>query len=136
MFEHVNELAVVVASVLSVAVGSIWYSPLMFGTAWIKSLGLTPADEELTPKEAILVTVKGVITQTVFFFIIAQFITFSKFESIPLTMLGSYVTVLLISYMVSVVVWERRTLSYLFINAGYGVLALWGGMSIIAFWPW
>ena len=136
MFEHVNELAVFVAAILSVAVGSIWYSPLLFGKPWMRSAGLTVEDEELSTKEAMVVTVKGVLVQAVFFFVVAEFISVSQTALIPLTTLGVALATLLVSYMVSVVVWEGKSFTYLFIHAGYGTLALLGGIGVIAFWPW
>lgn len=37
----VNYLAVFLAALSSMVVGSIWYAPKVFGTAWMKSAGLT-----------------------------------------------------------------------------------------------
>lgn len=132
MFTGIHELSVLVSAVLSVAIGSIWYSPLLFGRPWMRAAGLTVEDEELSGTEAFLLTVKGVLLQTVFFFAVAALM--SQAES--LLTLGALLSVLLVSFMVSAVVWERRPLSYLLIHAGYGVLALATGIGIIAYWPW
>lgn len=136
MFENVNELAVLVSAILSVAVGSIWYSPLLFGKLWMRTAGLTVADEDIPLREASILAAKGVLIQAVFFSIVAQFVVIAQMEAIPLTTLGIFVVILISSYMMSVVVWERRPLAYFLIHAGYGALAVAGGMSIIAFWPW
>jgi hypothetical protein len=37
----VNWLAVVVATVLAFALGALWYSKALFGTAWMQEIGLT-----------------------------------------------------------------------------------------------
>ena len=132
MFTGIHELSVFVSAVLSVAIGSIWYSPLLFGKSWMRSAGLTLEDEELTSMEAFLLTVKGVLLQTVFFFAVAVLMT----QAESLVTLGTLLSVLLVSFMVSAVVWERRPLSYLLIHAGYGILALAVGIGIIAYWPW
>lgn len=137
ILEHVNELSVFVASVISVAVGSIWYSPLLFGKPWMQAAGLTIEDEELSTKEAVVLTAKAVLTQVVFFYVIAQLIAVSaKLDALTLPTLGVALALFLVSYMVSVVIWERRSLTYLSIHAGYSALALSIGISIIVYWPW
>ena len=46
-FGHVNIFAVIVAAISAFAVGGLWYSPKMFGKAWMEEMGFT---EEDTPK--------------------------------------------------------------------------------------
>jgi len=45
MFE-VNYLSILVASVAAMAVGALWYSPVLFGNMWIKLMGFTPEQLE------------------------------------------------------------------------------------------
>lgn len=40
MFDSVNLLAVLVAAAASFVVGSLWYSPLLFGDVWMKLAGI------------------------------------------------------------------------------------------------
>jgi len=41
---NINYLAVLVAALSAFAIGSIWYSPLMFGKSWQNALGLSEED--------------------------------------------------------------------------------------------
>lgn len=41
MMVNVNYLAVVVAAVASMAVGFLWYGPMLFGNLWMKLMGYT-----------------------------------------------------------------------------------------------
>lgn len=41
---EVNYLAILVCGVMSLVLGSVWYSPLMFGKKWMKYAGFTEAD--------------------------------------------------------------------------------------------
>ncbi len=41
-----NWIAVAVAAVIGMALGALWYSPVLFGNAWLKALGKT--EEELS----------------------------------------------------------------------------------------
>jgi hypothetical protein len=43
---EVNILAVLLAGVASMAVGMLWYSPLLFGNQWMKLMGLTKKSME------------------------------------------------------------------------------------------
>jgi hypothetical protein len=40
---HVNYLAVLAAAVASFALGSLWYSPVLFANAWMKEVKVDPA---------------------------------------------------------------------------------------------
>lgn len=44
-FSSLNWLAVFIAAILSFVVGGLWYSPLLFGKAWLKEMGF--ADEDM-----------------------------------------------------------------------------------------
>src|SRR4051794_18499211 len=41
---HINWIAVVVAAISTFVLGGLWYSPLLFGRAWMVTNGLTEAD--------------------------------------------------------------------------------------------
>jgi hypothetical protein len=43
-FQNINWLSVVVATLAAFAIGSIWYSPVLFSKAWMKELKLTRDD--------------------------------------------------------------------------------------------
>jgi hypothetical protein len=42
--ESIHYPAIVVATIVSLLLGAIWYSPFVFGKAWIKEMHLTRAD--------------------------------------------------------------------------------------------
>lgn len=39
--ENINWIAIVVAAILPLVTGFIWYNPKVFGTAWMKETGMT-----------------------------------------------------------------------------------------------
>lgn len=49
---HVNFLAVLVAALLSFALGALWYSPALFAKQWVKANGLSPAKVKAMQKNA------------------------------------------------------------------------------------
>lgn len=136
MLENINEVAVVVSAILAMAIGSIWYSPLMFGSIWMKSIGLNFENGEMPTKEMIVGTLKGVFVQIVFFAILAQFASWSTSKGISLVHIASLLSVLISVHILSSVIWEKRSIAYFLINAGYTTLVLFGGLGVIAYWPW
>jgi len=49
MFEalaNVNWLAVIVCTIIAIVIGSVWYSPALFGKMWMKGNGWTKEDME------------------------------------------------------------------------------------------
>lgn len=41
---HINYLAVLVAAVLNMAIGALWYSPVLFAKPWMKAIGKSMKD--------------------------------------------------------------------------------------------
>lgn len=54
---EINYLAVVLAALSTMVVGSIWYTPKVFGNAWMKLAGLKRADLEKNGMTPIVITV-------------------------------------------------------------------------------
>lgn len=53
----INYLAVVLATLSSMVVGTIWYTPKVFGNYWMKKSGVTPSGNSRDAIRPILVTV-------------------------------------------------------------------------------
>jgi len=44
-FMNINLVAVLIAAIVSMVIGFVWYSPWFFGKAWMKSMGVVPGPE-------------------------------------------------------------------------------------------
>ncbi len=128
----INYLAVLVAAVSSFVVGSLWYSPLLFGNVWQREAKLS--DDEI--KNSNMVKIFGLT------FVLSLFISFNLAAFLgpdsTLTFglcagaaagIGWVATALGILYL-----FEKRSLRLWLINAGYhavtftlmgGILGLW-----------
>ena len=53
----INYIAVVLATLSSMIVGSIWYTPKVFGNYWMKLSGITPSGKASDAVRPIIVTV-------------------------------------------------------------------------------
>ena len=61
---EMNYLAVLVGAVISVIVGALWYSPVLFGNAWLTLVGKTKeqAEKEFSPLKIVWALVWGFVT--------------------------------------------------------------------------
>ncbi|MGV8912371.1 MAG: DUF1761 domain-containing protein [Rhodoglobus sp.] len=57
MVPEINYIAVVLATLSSMLVGTIWYSPRVFGNYWMKAANVTPSGKASDALRPILVTV-------------------------------------------------------------------------------
>jgi len=53
----INYIAVVLATLSSMVVGSIWYTPKVFGNYWMKAAGITPSGNAKDAVRPIVITV-------------------------------------------------------------------------------
>jgi hypothetical protein len=136
MFENINEVAVLVTAILSIAVGSVWYSPLFFGTIWLKSAGLRTIDTDLSQSEVVRIVLQGILAQFVFFYIIAGFVSLQSSLGLSVLEIGTPLAVLVVAGMLSQIIWEKRSWAYFLVHSGYTLAVLYSGLGIIYYWPW
>ncbi len=136
MFEYTNELAILVSAILAIAIASIWYSPVLFGGVWLKSIGRSMREEELPKTEMIGSTIKAVLAHIVFFIIVTYFIEVGEGAMQRLVTTGGFITALIFIYTVNLAIWERRPYTYVLIHTGYIAAVVFGGIGVIAYWPW
>ena len=136
MFEYVDTISIIVSALLAVAIGSAWYSPLLFGPLWMRSLGKSIADLDVPQREMFIATARAFLLQLVFFAAVAAFVSLSIVFGIPVMQFGLLLFVIIAVNMLSGVVWEGRSFTYVLVHAGYVAVILFGGMAVMRYWPW
>ncbi len=136
MFESINEVSVLVSALLAVAVGNIWYSPIVFGNIWARALGRLSNENSLSEKDIFALVSKSVVVQALFFFVLAQVLTMVEKLQFGVFEVGTLVVLLIAIQMMSVNVWEQKPISYFCIHVGYIMTITFGGLAVIAYWPW
>lgn len=127
-----SPLAVGLAALAMFLVGGIWYSPLLFGPAWARHVGLSEADQKTTMGRvfAVAAVVSLVFAVNLGFFIggksTAGFGAFAGFA----TGFGFMAMGLALSY-----VFARRPLALFLIDGGYHVAAATLAGTIIGALP-
>jgi hypothetical protein len=125
---HFNFAAILVAALMSFAIGGLWYSPLLFARAWMKEAGLT----EQQTKEAPMGRIFGLaaVASLVMAFNLAAFIGPKASLGFGL-FAGAAAAVGWVAMSLGVIyLFEQRSLKLWLINSGYQVIAytLMGGL--------
>lgn len=137
-FMFINLVAVLVASLVGMAIGALWYSPLLFGNLWMNLSGMSKADMDKAKQNGMTSRyVIAFVALLVTNYILALFVqyagatTFADGVSIgALVWLGFFAM-----SMLSTVLWENKsfllyalqTMHYLIVlTLAAGILAVWG----------
>ena len=119
---HVNWLAVVGAAVATFALGGLWYSPMVFGRAWMSENNLN--DEELRKRNMAKVFGLSFVFSLLMAANLAMFLAGAKTTTrwgATAGFLAGFGWVALAIAMIAL--FERRSWKYMFINGGYMTVA-------------
>ncbi len=136
MFEGIHEVSVLVSALLAVAVGNIWYSPVVFGKYWMRAAGSTIHDTNLSDKELFVSVLKAIVVQGIFFYMLAHILRGALAFGASIFEISLLVASVIGVQILSIVIWERKPLSYFFVHAGYISVVTFGGLAVISYWPW
>ena len=79
---HVNALAVLVAAVLTMVLGAVWYSPVLFAKQWMAAQGYTPeALEQMKRKGMIRGYAVSFLCYLVMAYVVALFASYMQATS-------------------------------------------------------
>ena len=129
MTGYLNYTEIIIASIISYIWGSIWYSPIGMGDAWLESKGITKAKMEDIIKNGefnfartcIIEFITRVIRSYVYALILYQFGPAVFWDYLYVSLLicfGFSVTENLSSWL-----WDQQTFTYFLINAGEVIIS-------------
>ena len=134
----INLIPVVIAGVINMVLGALWYSPYVLGKLWIRSMGKTPEEikENYSSASMGLTYVVNTVASLLFAYVLAHIIKFASLNTFTQGVnagfwvwLGFVVTTVIPGYM-----YESRPKMLYFIFIAYqffsiiimgGVLAMW-----------
>lgn len=120
-FTEVNYLAVLVATVATMILGFLWYSPVLFGHAWVKQQGKKM--EEMSGGGP-LTYILTALTALVGAFILALLMTLADENTIASGLsIGLLVGVSIAAKIGMNFLFESKTLGLYFITIGYHLVA-------------
>lgn len=136
MFETINETSVVAVSLLALAIGSIWYSPYLFGEVWQKVAGLTSETLSYAKSEFLRLLIGVLVANMLVFGVIAHVLTVVPRSTLSLTELAVGLMLFVGAVLFSMVLWEKRSFTYGCIHVGYAIVVIGVGVGVLQYWPW
>lgn len=117
---YINHIAVAVCAVMSLVIGGLWWSPLLFAKAWQKEAGLS--DEQLAkanPAKTFGLTfvIALLMSYNLAFFLAAPGTTWQWGIAA-----GLLTAVWVAGMFIVIALFEQRSLKYMLINCGYIVV--------------
>lgn len=117
---YINHIAVLVCAVMSLVIGGLWWSPLLFAKPWQKENGLT--DEQLAaanPLKTFGITflIAWIMSYNLAFFLGAAGTTWTWG-----LVAGLLAAVWVVGMFIIIALFEQRTVKYIAINCGYVVV--------------
>ena len=133
----INYIAVVVAAVATMIIGSFWYSPLMFGNAWLKLSGMTQKQIQEAKKKGIVKTYFiAFIVSLVMSYVLAHFVDYTEAATVSGSLqlgfwiwLGFFATTQL-----NMVLWDDKPFKLYLIHVFHYLVALLIMSVILALW--
>ncbi|MCM3905322.1 MAG: DUF1761 domain-containing protein [Pyrinomonadaceae bacterium] len=132
-FSTINYLAVLAAAVSTFVLGGLWYSPLLFGKAWMRANGFSEADLQTFSKARMF--------GWSIFFSLVMALNLAMFLSGPTTNLtwgmaaGGLAGFGWVAMAIAIVgLFENKSWKYIAINGGYMTIAFVVMGAIIGAW--
>ena len=130
--ENVNWLAVAVAGISAFVLGGVWYSPALFGKAWMKENNLSVEDVQKGNKAKIFGW--AFILSLVMAVNLAMFLSDPKIDLKMAIIYGLLTGLLIFCGIAIVALFEMKSARYIFVNGGYMIVALGLMGAIIGAW--
>ena len=131
--EHINLLAVLVAALSTFVIGGLWYSPALFGRAWMRENQFTDADVAGFSKARSFGG--SVVLALVMSLNLAFFLAADGTDLVWGMTAGALAGVGWVAAAIGIIgLFENRSWTYLGINAGYQIVAFTVMGAILGAW--
>lgn len=132
-FQSVNFSAVVIAAIANILIGSLWYSPTLFGITWMKEIGYSENDLKKGLSIKVIFLFSLLFSFITAFFMAAVLGPGSTAASGVLT--GAVIAVIFIgTAKANNMLHEHQSLKLFFIHSGYDLAAYLVMGAIIGGW--
>lgn len=135
---EVNYLAILVAAIVNMVVGAMWYAPAFFGKKWAAGLGWDEAKMKAMQKEGnngksyVINFIAALVMAYVFAHILNGWQTATISEGLQA---GFWVWLgLVATAMIGSVLWERKSWNFYAINTGYYLVVLLINGVLLTIW--
>lgn len=129
-----NTWAVLVCIVSNMIIGSLWYSPVLFGNTWLQLVGKSPADiSRADANTSLMLSIIPAALSVIFLAIILSLVNASTV--LDALIIGSILSAGLIGMSaLNLVLFEDRSLKLAILNVGYSFVSFNIAAVILTLW--
>jgi len=134
----INYLAVLVTAVISMVIGGLWYSPLLFGKLWMNLSNINQRDISKAKQKGMAMSyLAAFIGALVTSYVLAHFIDYTEATTITAGMTAGFWIWLgfIATTTLGVVLWEGKPIKLYLLNNAYSIINLLIMGAILAVWP-
>lgn len=133
---NINYLAVLIAAIVSMFIGFLWYGSL-FGKTWMKLMGFNEASMKkmkMTAKRAYIVAFIGTLISS---FVLAHFVDYVQATNISdAIQLGFWIWLgFTAPLLLGSVLWENKSVKLYLINVSHQLVSLVIASVVLTLWP-
>ena len=128
---EVSAFAVVCSAFVMVAIGALWYSPLLFGKAWVRHTGIRATDIRAGEKKRGYVV--GLFTALGMAYLLGMLVAHSEKTAYIFWGIG-FIWFFVIVEQLNGVLWRRDPIALFCIQAFRSLFSLLGGALVFYFW--
>lgn len=135
---EVNLLGVLVAAIVSMVIGSMWYSPLLFGNIWMKLSGVKfPKNKQKQQKMMLTGYGLGLLSSLVTAYVLGHFIVLMEADTAGAGAQIAFWAWLgfVLTTQFGAVIWEQRSYKLLLIGGSNMLINFLAMGVILAIWP-
>ena len=133
MLTKVNIWSVILAAIIYLIIGSLWYSPLLFGKLWIKLIGFCDEDFK-TNKPMWLILALSFLSAAIAAFMISAVLG-PQSSAVTGAIVGGVVAVCWISMSkLTDVLFENKPVRLFLLHAGFDLVSFMVMGAIVGYW--
>ena len=136
MFSLISLFAIFGTACFMMALASIWYSPMLFGNAWMREVGISDTMLEEAQKDKWKHVLLTFISFSVMLGFLSYMVAYAPKLGFRPIELSFALSVFFASAMVAPTLFEGRSLRYYGIKVGFYVLFIMLGTLVLEYWPW
>lgn len=113
-------LAIIITTIVLMALGMLWYSPLLFGKPWMKAMGM---DEKDCKKEGMWKYVVSELIVTLAVVVLFNHLLMHLAAGVPIMCAALFVWGFVLLAMISTNIWEKKSWTLVLIGASFRLVA-------------
>lgn len=130
---EINYLAVLAAAIAGFFVGGLWYTPILFGNAWMKAAGVT--EEQVNAGNKLKIFGLTFVFLLIMSYCLAQFLAAPEVNLTSGALYGFLTGFGCIFFAIAIVaLYEQRSWTYMLVNGGYWVVTMTVMGAILGGW--